>query len=309
MTDASNYGALSEGLKFYVAAMRRFIARTLRERHGDSDDWFEKQVLATLPRYLRNPLRQRWLTHQRQQAADDQEGPEQLLDPSHFRHIINAHWDNTYEAIFGERVAIHWIGEIAYWRNVWAHAADKADVEAERILDTCVRVVERFDPEATQRIERIRAGLTAAPATDSAAPTDQPPSSDSATDDDPGEAQSEEAVPSLRVDLRELGLAGTREPEPSQNEALRELVREYWQYQQMPYLGEAGLVNEEAATRIWAETIPSLTLDLVRAAIESERGWSVDYQTDPPTYAFFSESGISVMIQIEFPKWALEDGV
>ena len=145
MTDASNYGALSEGLKFYVAAMRRFIARTLRERHGDSDDWFEKQVLATLPRYLRNPLRQRWLTHQRQQAADDQEGPEQLLDPSHFRHIINAHWDNTYEAIFGERVALYWIGEVAYWRNVWAHAADKADVEAERILDTCQRVLQRFD--------------------------------------------------------------------------------------------------------------------------------------------------------------------
>ena len=324
MTDASNYGALSEGLRFYVAAMRRFIARTLREQYGDSDDWFNEQVMPKLPKPLLNSIQRHWAAHQRQQAAGGKDGPEQLLDPSHFRYIINAHWDATYEAVFGERVALHWIGEIAHWRNVWAHAADKADVEAERILDTCARVVERFDPEATQQIKKIRAGLTAAPATDSEAATDQPPSDDSATDDGPGEAQNEEAASGVHVDLQELGftgtmrtpidlwelgLAGTREPEPPQNEALRELVREYWQYQQMPYLGEAGLVDEETATRIWAETIPSLTLDLVREAIVNEDGWSVDYQTDPPTYAFFIESGISVMIQIEFPKWALEDGV
>lgn len=324
MTDTSNYGALSEGLRFYVAAMRRFIARTLREQHGDSDAWFNEQVMPKLPKPMRNSIQQRWAAQQRQRASNGGDGPELLLDPVHFRYVINAHWDNTYEAIFGERVALHWIGEIAYWRNVWAHVADKAEAEADRILDTCARVVERFDPEATQQIERIRAGLTAAPATDSEAAIDQPPPDDDATDDGPGEAQNEETASDVRVDLRELGftgtmrtpidlrelgLAGTREPEPPQNETLRELVREYWQYQQMPYLGEAGLVNEEAATRIWAETIPSLTLDLVREAIVNERGWSVDYQTDPPTYAFFIESGINVMIQIEFPKWALEDGV
>lgn len=169
MTDASNYGALSEGLRFYVAAMRSFIARTLQEQSESSDDWFEKQALETLPKPMRNSIQQRWAVQQLQRASGGGDSPEQLLDPAHFRYVINAHWDNTYEAIFEERVAIHWIGEIAYWRNVWAHAADKADVEAERILDTCERVVERFDPEATQRIERIRAGLTAAPTTDSAA--------------------------------------------------------------------------------------------------------------------------------------------
>ena len=237
MTDASNYGALSEGLRFYVAAMRRFIARTLREQHGDSDAWFNEQVMPKLPKPMRNSIQQRWAAQQRQRASDGGNGPELLLDPVHFRYVINAHWDNTYEAIFGERVALHWIGEIAYWRNVWAHVADKAEAEADRILDTCARVVERFDPEATQQIERIRAGLTAAPATDSEAATDQPPSDNDATDDSPGEAQNEEAAPNPRFDLRKLGLAGTREPEPPQDEALRELVREYWQYQQMLYLG------------------------------------------------------------------------
>ena len=309
MSDASNYGALSEGLRFYVAAMRRFIARTLREQHGDSDAWFNEQVMPKLPKPLLNSIQRHWVAHQRQRAAGGKDGPEQLLDPSHFHCIIKAHWDNTYEAIFGERVAIHWIGEIAYWRNVWAHAADKADVEAERILDTCARVVERFDPEATQQIEKIKARLTAAPATDSEAVAEQPPPPDDATDDGPEEAQNEESASSALIDLRKLGLAGTREPKPPQNEALRELVREYWQYQQMPYLGDKGLVDEEAATQIWAENIPRLTLDLVQETIANTSGWEVDYQTDPPTYAFFTQSGINVMIQIEFPKWALEDGV
>ena len=95
MTDASNYGALSEGLRFYVAAMRRFIARTLQEQHSDSDDWFEKQALATLPKPMRNSIQRRWVAQQRQRASNSEDGPEQLLDPSHFRYIINAHWDNT----------------------------------------------------------------------------------------------------------------------------------------------------------------------------------------------------------------------
>ena len=309
MTDTSNYGTLSEGLKLYVAAMRRFIAQTLQEQHGDSDDWFDEQAMSKLPKHMRNSIQQRWVARQRQRASDGGDGPELLLDPVHFRYVINAHWDNTYEAIFGERVALDWIGEIAYWRNMWAHAADKAEAEADRILDTCTRVVERFDPEATQQIEKIKAGLTAAPATDSEAATDQPPPDDDATDDGPEEAQNEEAAPDLRVDLRKLGLAGTREPEPPQDEALRELVREYWQYQQLLYLGDEGLADQDAATEIWAEAIPRLTLDLVRETILNGSGWEVDYQTNHPTYVFGDRSGINIMIQIEFPKWALEDGV
>ena len=309
MTDTSNYGALSDGLRHYVAAMRHFIARTLQMKSENPDDWFEKQALPTLPKPLLNSIQRHWAAHQRQRAAGGKDGPEQLLDPSHFRYIINAHWDATYEAVFGERVALHWIGEIAHWRNVWAHAADKADVEAERILDTCARVVERFDPEATQQIKKIRAGLTAAPATDSEAVTDQPPSDDDATDDSPGEAQNEEAASSALIDLQELDWSSPMRYQPPQDEALRELVREYWQYQQMPYLGEADLADEDAATEIWAEAIPRLTLDLVREMIVNASGWEVDYQTNPPTYVFGDGSGIHAVIQIEFPKWALEDGV
>lgn len=336
MTDASNYGALSEGLRHYVAAMRSFIARTLREQHGDSDDWFEKQALEKLPKPMRNSIQQRWAVQRRQRASGGGDGPEQLLDPAHFRYIINAHWDNTYEAIFEERVAIHWIGEIAYWRNVWAHAADKADVEAERILDTCERVVERFDPEATQRIERIRAGLTAAPTTDSETKTDQPPLSDDATDDGLTEAQNEETasdvgrkvkgldisgfevtLSDLGLDVPELAVRGIdpselgpeKEPEPPQDEALLELVREYWQYQRLLYLGEEGLADEQTVTEIWHEAIPRLTLDLVQATLGGGGSWAIDEHNDPPIYTFWNASGIDVSIQIEFPKWALEDGV
>lgn len=337
MTDTSNYGALSEGLRFYVAAMRRFIARTLQEQHGDSDDWFDEQVMSKLPKPLVNSIQRHWAAHQRQRAAGGKDGPEQLLDPSHFRYIINAHWDATYEAVFGERVALLWIGEIAHWRNVWAHAADKADVEAERILDTCVRVAERFDPETAQRIEMIRGGLTAAPATDSKAATDQSSPPDGATDDGLTEAQNEETAPDvgrkvkgldisglevtlsdLGLDVPELAVRGIDpselgepiEPEPPQDDALLELVREYWQYQRLLYLGEEGLADEDAATEIWAEAIPRLTLDLVQATLGGGGGnWGVDQHNDPPIYTFWNASGIDVSIQIEFPKWALEDGV
>ena len=315
MTDASNYGALSEGLRFYVAAMRRFVARTLQEQHGDSDDWFDEQAMSKLPKPMRNSIQQRWAVQQRQRASDGGDGPELLLDPVHFRYVINAHWDNTYEAIFGERVALHWIGEIAYWRNVWAHAADKAEAEAERILDTCARVVERFDPEATQQIERIRAGLTVPPAIDSEAATDQPQS-----DDGLAEAQYEETASDRdhkvqgldfpKLEFTQADLLGSEiEPEPPQDEALLELVREYWQYQDIQYLGDAGLADEDAATRIWVEATPRLTLDLVHEVITRGTFYGVNHTTSPPTYEFGNASGINVMIQIEFPKWALEDGV
>lgn len=223
-------------------------------------------------------------------------------------------------------MALHWIGEIAYWRNVWAHAADKANVEAERILDTCSRVVERFDPEATQQIERIMAGLTAAPATDSEA----------ATGDDLTEAENEKTAPDvshraqglgisdLNITLSDLGLDAPepavrgidpselgpeKEPEPPQDEMLLELVREYWQYQRLLYLGEEGLADEETVTEIWYEAIPRLTLDLVEATLGGGGSWEIDDHTDLPIYTFWKASGIDVSIQISFPKWALEDGV
>ena len=321
MTDVSNYGALSEGLRFYVAAMRRFIARTLQEQHGDSDDWFDEQAMSKLPKPMRNSIQQRRAVQQRQRASDGGDGPELLLDPVHFRYVINAHWDNTYEAIFGERVALHWIGEIAYWRNVWAHAADKAEAEAERILDTCVRVVDRFDPETAQRIERIRAGITAAPATDGEA----------ATDDGLAEVQNEETasdgdrevpkidISALRVTPSDLGFDEPKspfrlvdhpekgepvKPEPPQDEALLELVREYWQYQNLQYLGNEGLADEDAATEIWVEATSRLTLALVQEVITPGAFDGVNHTTSPPTYDF-SNAGIAVSIQIWLPKWAL----
>ena len=321
MTDTSNYGALSDGLRHYVAAMRHFIARTLQEQHGDSDNWFDEQAMSKLPKPLRNSIQQRWAVQQRQRATGGGGGPEQLLDPVHFRYVINAHWDNTYEAIFGERVALHWIGEIAYWRNVWAHAADKAEAEAERILDTCVRVVEWFDPEATQQIEKIRAGLTAAPATDSEAATDDGlvDAQNEETASDVGHKAPEIDISELKVTLSDLGLDEPKspfrlvgpiergepvEPEPPQDEALLELVREYWQYQNLQYLGDEGLADEDAATEIWVEATPRLTLALVQEVITPGAFDGVNHTTSPPTYDF-SNAGIAVSIQIWLPKWAL----
>lgn len=302
MTDASNYGALSVGLKFYVAAMRRFIARTLQKKSENSDDWFEKQALATLPRYLRNPLRQRWL--KRQRAADDQEGLEQLLDTSHFRHIINGHWDDTYEVVFRERVALDWIGEIAHWRNVWAHAADKADVEAERILDTCERVLQHFDVEAADQIRRLRSGLSSTPGkSHSDVTTDQP--GEAATDAGEGTRTSLTKLQPLRIRIDPVAAAARNREEYLADEELQELIREYWRHWRLLDAGEEGLLDPDRAGDTYAELSRQIIVALVSAMIDRSGGWEASGWEDI-TY-HYDAAGIDLAIQITFPEWALPD--
>ncbi len=304
MTDASNYGALSEGLKFYVAAMRRFIARTLQEQHGDSDNWFDEQAMPKLPKPMRNSIQRHWAAHQRQQAAGGEDGPEQLLDPSHFRYIINAHWDATYEAVFGERVALHWIGEIAYWRNVWAHAADKADADAERILDTCERVLQHFDVEAADQIKRLRLGLSSTsggPHSD--ATTDQP--AEPAADPGEGTHASPAKLLPLRIRIDPAAAAARNREEYLADEELQELIREYWRHWRLLDAGEEGLLDPDRAGDTYAELSRQIIVALVSAMIDRSGGWETSGWEDI-TY-HYDAAGIDLAVQITFPEWALPD--
>lgn len=295
MTDTSNYGALSEGVRLYVAAIRSFIGRTLRERGDGSDEWFDEYVLRTLPKYLRNPLQSR--------LDDHQSRPEQLLDTPHFRYVINGNWRDTYEAIFRDKVVLHWIGEIAYWRNVWAHFDDDAAINAERILDTCRRVLQEFDSDAAEQVESLKLSLSS----DVGEPTE------AVTDDDTATASSESEKGADAhgakwswFQVRQASLAKTQREAYLADDKLRELVRDFWQHRRLLDVGDEGLLDPDEAGEIYAEMSERIVVDLLRAMIERSGGWDSESGENYATYNY-DALGMAVDVQITFPEWALPD--
>lgn len=303
MTDTSDYGALSEGLRLYVAAMRSFIGRTLREQGDGSGEWFDGYVLRKLPKYLRNPLQSRLDDSQEQREGDGKSRPEQLLDTPHFRYVINGNWRDTYEAIFRDKVVLHWIGEIAHWRNVWAHFDDDTEINAERILDTCQRVLRSFDPEATEQIEKLKLGFSS----DAGEPTR------GVTEDDTAKVSSEsekttdaQSAKSTWLMLKQAARAKSQREDYLADHDLQELVREFWQHRRFLDVGEEGLLNPDKAGEIYADMSERIVVDLLRAVIKRSGGWVPESGENYATYQY-DAVGLSVDVRITFPEWALPD--
>lgn len=303
MADTSNYGALSEGVRLYVAAMRSFIGRTLQEQGDGSDEWFDGYVLQKLPKYLRSPLRSRLDDSQEQREGDSKSRPELLLDTPHFRHVINGNWRDTYEAIFGDKVALHWIGEIAYWRNVWAHFDENATINAERILDTCQRVLRPFDPEAAEQVERLK--LSFSP--DAGEPTGAVTEDDTATTFSESEKTTDaQSTESPLLMLKQAAHAKRQREDYLADDDLQELVREFWQHQRFLDVGEEGLLDPDKAGEIYADMSERIVVDLLRAMIERSGGWDPESGENYATYQY-DAAGLSVDVRITFPEWALPD--
>lgn len=303
MSDTSDYGALSEGLRLYVAAMRSFIGRTLREQGDGSDEWFDGYVLRKLPKHLRNPLQSRLDDSQEQREGDDKSRPAQLLDTPHFRYVINGNWRDTYEAIFRDKVALHWIGEIAYWRNVWAHFDDDVEINAERILDTCQRVLRSFDPEATEQIERLKLSFS----------SDAGESTGAAIEDGTATASNEsekttdtQSAKSTLLMLKQAAHAKRQREDYLADDDLQELVREFWQHRRFLDVGEEGLLDPDKAGEIYAYLSERIVVDLLRATIERSGGCDPELGENYATYQY-DAAGLLVDVRITLPEWALPD--
>ena len=303
MAGTSNYGALSEGVRLYVAAMRSFIGRTLQEQGDGSDEWFDRYVLQKLPKYLRSPLQSRLDDNQEQRGDDGKSRPELLLDTPHFRHVINGNWRDTYEAIFRDRVALHWIGEIAYWRNVWAHFDDDAEINAERILDTCQRVLRPFDPEATKQIEKLKLGFSSDAGESTEAVNEDSTAPDSSESEKTADTKS---AKSTWLELKRAAHAEKQRESYLADDDLQELVREFWQHQRFLDVGEEGLLDPDKAGEIYAHMSERIVVDLLRAMIERSGGWDPESGENYTTYQY-DAAGLSVDVRITFPEWALPD--
>ena len=151
-----NYERLSEGLRIYRDAMRPFIARRLRQSYPQGN-WFVDRVLPAVAPQQADSLKR---DYEKERAAGNlgkgKQGPEVLLDITHFRGIVSYNWDAFNSALKKRNVATY-MQEIAEERNAWAHPLGDVDAsEVERTLDTCVRVLEFVDANAASQVKALR---------------------------------------------------------------------------------------------------------------------------------------------------------
>ena len=156
----SNYGRLSEGLKIYRDTMRMFIAKRLRVAFP-SGDWFDTRVIPYVPPQQASNLQRDLLRGQEEGIiAKGAGGAESVLDIHHFRQVIAANWDEAFFTTFKSKKVLNWVREVGDERNVWAHPplGDLDPADANRVLDSCARVLEYVDKAKSEELKALRDG-------------------------------------------------------------------------------------------------------------------------------------------------------
>lgn len=182
----SNYGRLSEGLKLYRDAMRPILARRLR---AIQPQWFEMCVVTVVTPAQADSLRR---DLQRAEGADiigkGKAGPENVLDIQHFSRVISGNWDRAFKATFKDKKVLNWIREVGDERNTWAHPpeGDLNTADANRVLDSCARVLDFVDKKASARLKELRDGKDVTEPALAEEPASAPPPAPAAP---PGKAQ------------------------------------------------------------------------------------------------------------------------
>ena len=87
----SNHSALSQGLKLYTDAMRRFIKHRLIA--GYPNDWWRQGVLNSLQETQRRNL-------EREANRDPNRDKADFLDPAHFVAIVTRQFDRVFAEAF-----------------------------------------------------------------------------------------------------------------------------------------------------------------------------------------------------------------
>ncbi len=152
---SANNERLGEGLRIYTAAMRVWLARTLRRAQGGRGDWFADRVLVRVSPQQRASL-ENAVSYGR---VDPEFRVESVIEPNHMRAIVNGNWRDGCGAAFqGKQVASSWIQEVGDVRNLWAHGGIDDEEQVRRALDTCVQVLGYVDKQAAERVKRLRDG-------------------------------------------------------------------------------------------------------------------------------------------------------
>ena len=92
----SSYGHLAAGYLVFVASMRGHVKRKLQDRYGDheKDGWWTGAVKAVLDVQHKDQRESRWDTIQRLHDQRPELAPEDFLDPSHLRAIVQKYHDD-----------------------------------------------------------------------------------------------------------------------------------------------------------------------------------------------------------------------
>ncbi len=165
---------LGEGLDIYTAAMRSWIARTLRQAQGGAGDWFSDRVLVHFTGGQQAHLQ---MAINNGRLRDGKKfRPETVIEPNHMQRIVSSNWHDGCGAAFrGNQNAPTWIREVGDSRNHWAHSSQISESQMQRALDTCALVLDSIDSKSAARIRKLRDGeaLPAAAAPPASAPKPQ----------------------------------------------------------------------------------------------------------------------------------------
>ena len=165
MIDTMNHGRVSQALLIYKTATRRFIARVLKSENGGAGDWFGDLVLAKLRAEKRGRLEHALAESEEELAANGRgggsegEGPERLLEETHFPDIVNENWGAFRHALREDRsLIVRQLRQIKKYRDKKnAHNSEElSHKEAHEIIEACRLIVERFDTSAAAQLEELR---------------------------------------------------------------------------------------------------------------------------------------------------------
>ena len=153
----STYTLAWEALRLYREAMREFVIENLRREYKDL--WMAQGVEKHFPIDQIEDLKR--ILGQRKRAAvvsAQAESMEDMLDISHFKHIVVSNWKPVFEMVLADRTIVDsWIAEVTTARNALAHwtGGDMPRKDAMRVVDTCERVVRSISPEQANELLAI----------------------------------------------------------------------------------------------------------------------------------------------------------
>lgn len=153
----STYTLAWEALRLYREAMREFVIENLKREYKDL--WMAQGVEKHFPIDQIEDLQR--ILGQRKRAAvvsAQVETLEDMLDISHFKHIILSNWKPVFEKVLGDTTIVDsWIAEVTAARNTLAHwSGDEVPrKDAMRVVDTCERVVRSISPERAEELLAI----------------------------------------------------------------------------------------------------------------------------------------------------------
>ena len=160
----SNHSALTQGLKLYTDAMRRFIKHRLIVAYPN--DWWRQGVLSALPETQKRNM-------EREAARDPGRDKVDFLDPTHFVNIVTRQFDRVFaEAFHDFKKTQAWLLGVDVARNAAAHpiSGDLAFDDVATYLYDMINLLRLTELPEADDVERLRYEVMGMPSTQHAEP-------------------------------------------------------------------------------------------------------------------------------------------